>query len=118
MESEQPKLSGNEVRFLQLVSMFQMAALQQLGKLVDPATNEVERDLEQAKAAIDMIEMIKEKTKGNRSKTEDEYLEKILFELHMNYVDEVKKGGDDGQKTAEDAADKPEPDADTEKKDK
>ena len=37
-----------------------MAALQQLGKLVNPVTNEEERDLEQAKAAIDMIEMIKE----------------------------------------------------------
>lgn len=79
----------DEIRLMQLVAMFQIAAMQHMGKLVNPVTNEIERDLDQARASIDMIETIKRKTEGNRSDAETEFLDKILFELHMNYVDEV-----------------------------
>jgi len=79
----------DEIRLMQLVAMFQIAAMQNMGKLVNPVTNEVERDLDQARASIDMIETIKRKTEGNRSGAETDFLDKILFELHMNYVDEV-----------------------------
>ena len=71
--------------------MFQVAALQQMGKLANPVTNKIERDLQQAKASIDIVEMLQERTKGNLSERETEYLDKILFELHMNYVDEAEK---------------------------
>lgn len=80
---------GDEIRFVQLVAMFQMAAMQQMGKLVNPVTNEIEKDLAQAKASIDMIEMLKRRSEGNRSAAETEFLDKVLFELHMNYVDEA-----------------------------
>ena len=82
--------ANNEVLFLHLVSMFQVAAMQQLGKLMDPVSNEIKRDLVQAKASIDVLDMLKEKTQGNLSEPEREFLDKVLFELHMNYVDEVK----------------------------
>jgi hypothetical protein len=36
--------------------------------------------------------MLKEKTKGNLSKDEDELLDSILFNLRMKYVEEAKKG--------------------------
>ena len=91
MESNGQTLSFGEAQFMQLVSMFQVAALQQMGKLANPITNEIERNLEQAKASIDRIEMLKDKTRGNLSDTESEFLEKVLFELHMNYVDEADK---------------------------
>ena len=91
MENGASSLSLREAQFLQLVSMFQIAALQQMGKLPDPMTNEIEQDLDQAKGSIDFIEMIKEKTKGNLSGREKEFVDKVLFELHMNYVDEVDK---------------------------
>jgi hypothetical protein len=86
----------DEIRLMQLVAMFQMAAMQQMGKLVNPVTNEVERDLDQARASIDMIETLKRKTEGNRSPGESEFFDKILFELHMNYVDETRRGPDTG----------------------
>jgi hypothetical protein len=41
--------------------------------------------------------MIKEKTTGNLSKVETEYLEKVLFELHMNFVDEADKDAKEGK---------------------
>jgi hypothetical protein len=85
-----------EFYFIQLVLMFQTAAIQQMGKLENPITKKVERDLEQAKFSIDMLEMIQQKTKNNLSENEKKFLDHILFELRMNYVDEVNK--DKGKK--------------------
>jgi hypothetical protein len=91
VESGDYTSSNGVTEFMQLVAMFQMAALQQMGKLPNPASNQIERDLQHAKASIDMIEMLKAKTKGNLSGMEEELLDKALFELHMNYVDEVDR---------------------------
>jgi hypothetical protein len=81
----------DEFYFIQLVLMFQTAAIQQMGKLENPITKKVERDLEQAKFSIDMLEMIEQKTQNNLSENEKKFLDHILFELRMNYVDEVNK---------------------------
>ncbi|MDH3217393.1 MAG: DUF1844 domain-containing protein [Candidatus Krumholzibacteria bacterium] len=83
--------SVKELLFLQIISMFQAAAMQQMGKIVDPVSGEVSRELEQAKVSIDILDVIKEKTQGNLTEAEKDFLDKVLFELHMNYVDEVKK---------------------------
>jgi len=80
-----------EFYFIQLVLMFQTTAFQQMGKLENPITKKVERDLDQAKFSIDMLEMIQQKTKNNLSENEKKFLDHILFELRMNYVDEVNK---------------------------
>jgi hypothetical protein len=87
-------LEADEIRFMQLVSMFQMAAMQQLGKLVNPVTNETERNLDQARASIDILEMLKRRTEGNRTRSESEFIDKVLFELHMNYVEEKRAGNE------------------------
>ena len=71
--------------------MFQSMALQNLGKVMDPMTNQIERNLEQAKNMIDLLGMLDEKTKGNLNNNEQRLLEHALFELRMNYVDELKK---------------------------
>ncbi len=81
----------DEFHFIQLVIMFQTAAIQQMGKLQNPITKKVERNLEGAKLSIDMLEMIQNKTKNNLSENERKFLEHTLYELRMNYLDEVKK---------------------------
>ena len=81
----------DETLFLQLVAMFQYAAMQQMGKLPSPVTGKIERDLAQARVSIDMIEMLHRRTQEARSPRETEYLDKVLFELRMNYVDESKR---------------------------
>lgn len=82
----------NELLFMQLVMMFQGMALQNLGKVMNPMTNQIERNLEQAKNMIDILGMLDEKTKGNLNDNEQRLMEHVLFELRMNYVDELKKG--------------------------
>ena len=97
-------VSHNEMLFLQVVSMFQVAAMQQMGKIPNPMTNEIEKDLDQAKMSVDILAMLKEKTKGNLSKQEEEFLAKIVFESQMNYLDELKKPKEEKTEGSEDAA--------------
>lgn len=90
--------------FTHLVAMFETLALQQLGKLVNPITGKVERDLRQARITVDMLAMIREKTAGNLSPEETRLLAAVVTELQMNYLDESKRereegsGGGGGQK--------------------
>jgi hypothetical protein len=83
--------SINEYLFHHLIAMFQTLALQQMGKLVNPLTGKLERDLQQARITIDMLQMIKEKTEGNLQATEQSILDRALTELQMNYVDEINR---------------------------
>ena len=66
------------------------SAMIQMGKIADPMTNKTETNFPLAKQQIDIIEMLAEKTKNNRSKEEDELLEQVLYQLRMQYV-EVNK---------------------------
>ncbi len=86
-----PTSDKNQFLFTQLVLIFQTAAMQHMGKLKNPMTDKVERDLPQAQAAIDMIDMVKEKTRGNLDHDEDRFISTVLQELKLNYVDEVNR---------------------------
>jgi hypothetical protein len=81
----------NEIMFTQLVLMFHTAAMQQLGKLKNPITDAVERNLEAAQNSIDILDMLRAKMKGNLSQEEQRLLSQVLAELRLNYVDEVGK---------------------------
>lgn len=83
--------SRDELLFLHLVSLFQFAAMQQMGKLPNPVDGKIQRDLEQARASIDIVEMLHAKTEGRRTAAESEFIDKVLFELRMNYVDETRR---------------------------
>ena len=95
----------NELLFMQLVMMFQGLALQNLGKVMNPMTNQIERNLEQAKNMIDILGMLDEKTKGNLNDNEQKLMEHVLFELRMNYVDELKKDEAAEEQAEEQASD-------------
>ena len=94
----------NELLFMQLVMMFQGMALQNLGKVMNPVTNQIERNLEQAKNMIDILGMLDEKTKGNLNDNEQRLMEHVLFELRMNYVDELKKDDASEEQASEEQA--------------
>lgn len=77
--------------FITLIFSLSTATMQQLGKIPSPLSGKIERNLEQAKLTIDMLEMLKEKTKGNLTPREDRLLSNSLADLQLNYVDEVNK---------------------------
>ena len=58
-----------------------------LGEMPNPMTNQVEKNLKQAKFLIDTLVILRDKTKGNLSKEEDDLLNGSIYELQMRYVD-------------------------------
>ena len=61
-------------------------ALMQLGELPHPETRQPEIDLEAAKETIDLLALLESKTKGNRTREEDEILAQLIPELQMKFV--------------------------------
>jgi hypothetical protein len=85
--------------FVNLVLLFKNAALQQMGKIMNPITGKIEKSMEQASFSVDMLEMLKGKTRGNLSEDLDRLLDSTLLELRMNYVEETEA---DAKRTADD----------------
>jgi len=77
--------------FHQLLYIFYASGMQALGKIKDPITEKVAVNSEQVKQTIEMLEMIKEKTKGNLTEEEEKVLEGFLSEIRLNYVDIINK---------------------------
>jgi len=62
-----------------------------LGLVPAEADQPSETNLDLAKQNIDLLEMIFEKTKGNRTPDEERLIEQVLFELRMRFVELSKK---------------------------
>jgi hypothetical protein len=104
----------SELLFMQLVMMFQGMVMQQLGKVMNPMTNQIDRDLGQAKNFIDLLGMLEYKTKGNLGEGESKLLQQALFDLRMNYVEELKKDNTPAETPDADDAAESDGDASTE----
>jgi hypothetical protein len=61
------------------------SVLMSLGVVENPVTQKVEEDHAQARQTIDLIELLKEKTKGNLTDTEAKLTEDVLYELRLWY---------------------------------
>jgi hypothetical protein len=77
--------------FLHLVLSLESAAMYQMGKTVSPVSGKMERDLDQARVSIDMLTMLQEKTAGNLLDEEKRILDRVVYQLQMNYVDELNR---------------------------
>ena len=62
-----------------------------LGKMKNPVTDKTEVDLRSASLQIDMLEMINSRMEASLDENEKQYIDKILSELKMNFVEEEKK---------------------------
>ncbi|HKB85234.1 MAG TPA: DUF1844 domain-containing protein [Ignavibacteriaceae bacterium] len=83
--------NSNELLFMQLVMQNQQIAMMSLGRMNNPVTNKIEVNLEYAKMAIDTLDMLKERTRGNLSQYEEQFLDETLKELKLIYVAENDK---------------------------
>ncbi len=75
-----------------LVMSFATSAIVAMGKAPDPHTGQVFQDFTIAQQNIDIVALLQEKTKGNRTREEDNLFEGVLYELRMLFV-EARKGG-------------------------
>ena len=93
MNKDQPK--KEDQLFIHLVNTFVQSAWISLGKVKNPVSDKIERNVEQATYYIDLLDMLQTKMKGNLSEWEEQYVIHSLSELKLNYIDEKKKPSDD-----------------------
>jgi len=77
--------------FFSLISMFASACWQELGKIPNQIDGQINRDLQSAQVTIDILSMLKEKTTGNLSPTEQKLLDDTISALQENYAEEAAK---------------------------
>jgi hypothetical protein len=75
-----------EINFINFLFSISTSALIQLGEIEDPIHRKIDKNLPLAKQTIDLIGMLKEKTKGNLTPDEQKLIESILYDLRMRYV--------------------------------
>ena len=99
-----------DVMFYQLVLSMQASTMQHLGKVISPVSGKIERNMDAAKYSIDILDMLKRKTAGNLSDDEAKMLDHVLYQLHINYVEDANKGEGDAAAEKPDEAAGPETD--------
>ncbi|MFH0865600.1 MAG: DUF1844 domain-containing protein [Bacteroidota bacterium] len=77
--------------FLELLYIFHASSMQAMGKIKNPISGITEKNMDQARHAIDMLEMLKEKTNGNLSDELNRALETFLSEMRLNFVEETNR---------------------------
>jgi hypothetical protein len=82
--------SPPKIDFITFIMSLHTSTLISLGIIPAPGDDKPSVNLELAGQNIDMIEMIKEKTKGNLTDPEKQVLDNSLYELRMKYI-EIKK---------------------------
>lgn len=80
-----------KVDFSTFVFSLFSSALIQLGDMTDPITGKMDTNLSAAKQTIDIVDILREKTKGNLTEEESQLLENASAELKWKYLDAVKK---------------------------
>ena len=89
--SDDQELTRHDHVLMGLLFSLQAAAMQQLGKIQDPLTGQVARDLDQARATIDILEMLKAKCRTGTPTDLLRILDQAVLNLQLNYMDELKK---------------------------
>jgi len=89
------QLKKEDQLFIHLVNTFVQSAWISLGKVKNPVTDILERNIEQATYYIDLLDMLQTKMKGNLSEWEEQYIIHSLSELKLNFIDEQKKGSEE-----------------------
>jgi hypothetical protein len=78
--------------FNALVLSLGSSALIHLGLAPDPTSGKTpDIDLGLAQQSIDLLALLQEKTRGNLSEEEARFLEQILFDLHMRFIEATRK---------------------------
>ncbi len=112
MDEDKSREQYKKELFIKLLLMLHAGALQHLGKIENPITKKKEVNLDLARETIDMLDLLKEKTRGNLEDFEASTLENLIAELKITYVkvesEQAKKGssGETPEKQEGDGGDK------------
>ncbi len=88
--TQETKQQIPEASFNLFISSLATQTLINLGEMESPFNKKKELDLDQAKFTLDTLQIIKDKTKGNLTDDEMKYLDTLLYDLRMRYVEKAK----------------------------
>ena len=74
------------VSFSTLVISLASSAVLAMGLEKNPQTGAIEKDLELARFNIDMLGLLKDKTKNNLSEEERQFLDAVIGDLQIKFV--------------------------------
>jgi hypothetical protein len=78
-----------EITFASLILSLSSTAFMNLGALPDPNTGQTEKNLPLAKQTIDLLGVLREKTRNNLELDEENLFDHLLYDLRMAYIKEV-----------------------------
>ena len=82
-----------QIDFSTFIMSLTSSAFYHLGDIADPETGKTETNLPAVHQTIDMLTMLREKTKNNLNAEENKLLEQLIYELQMKYVAKSKSTG-------------------------
>ena len=85
-ESREP-----EMNFRTLVVSLSTTALLQMGLAPNPASQKVEKNLPGARQTIEILDILKDKTRGNLDPQESRLLDQCLHDLKMSFVQSSRR---------------------------
>ncbi len=94
--SRETSSAASEQDFIQYISSLAYQAMIFLGEISNPVTNQLQRNLEQAKFIIDTLILLQQKTNGNLTEKESDMLNTAAYELQVKYVEIAKKESTNG----------------------
>ena len=81
------------VTFLGFILSLAHTAAVHFGDVPDPVSGEtIPANLPAAQQMIDILSLLEEKTRGNLTAEERQFMEQILYELRLRYVEASKQG--------------------------
>jgi len=89
--AEQHQHQAPELNFAGFVISLSTQALAHLGEIPDPVEGTVRVDLNAARQMIDILALLRDKTKGNLDTSENALLESALYDLRMKYVEKARR---------------------------
>jgi hypothetical protein len=86
-----PSASESPIAFSTFIIGLASTALIHLGDTVNPETGRTERNLELARQSMDLLSMLREKTRGNLTEDEEKLFSTLLTDLRLRFVEASKR---------------------------
>ena len=92
-ETTQQDAAGDlpQIDFGMFVMSLASSVLVHLGEIEHPDSQKRNPNLPLAKQTVDILGMLREKTRGNLTQEEAQLLDNLLYDLRMKYVDAKKR---------------------------
>ena len=92
------EVNASSRSFQLLIDFLTRNAAAMLGGMADPRTGQPFVDLEGAREMIDMLDALREKTRGNLSKDDDNLLIEVLGSLKLTFMEISKAAAEQAKK--------------------